>query len=85
MITQDELTASNVEHGWIETLAAVIVPERLPSEVTAERTADGETSITTVWSKQRPVAIAIRQRDEMNYTVLTLVEIDSFEQKGMGG
>jgi hypothetical protein len=79
LITLDELTAGNVEQGWLEAVVQErgIVPERLPAEITSERTADGDTSVTTLWSQNRPIAIAIRQRDEMNYTVLTLVETDA--------
>ena len=78
IITQDEITAGGIEQNWLDVICKQIVPEQLPAEITSERMErDGDTHVTTVWSKGHVVALAIRQRDQANYTVLTLVEIDA--------
>lgn len=80
LITQDEINAGGVEQLWLDGVCKTFGrPECLPAEVKVERT-DRDTNITTVWSRGRAVAIAIRQRDEFNFTVLTLVEFDGIEQ-----
>jgi hypothetical protein len=77
LITQDEITAGGIEQGWLDAICKKIVPEQLPAEITSERMErDGDTHVTTIWSKGRVVGLAIRQRDMANYTVLTLVEIE---------
>jgi hypothetical protein len=76
MISQDERTAGDIQELWLaEVCKTFAQPERLPAEVTTDQT-ERDTHLTTVWSKGRVVALAIRQRDMANYTVLTLVEIE---------
>lgn len=76
LISMDEINAGEIEQLWLDAVikSQGIVPERLPAEITSEKTS-GENNVTTVWSQNRPVAIAVRQRDVFNYTVLTLIEI----------
>ncbi len=75
LITQDESTAGGIEQLWLEAVCKDFgKPECLPAEVTQDCT-EHDTNVTTVWSKNRVVALAIRQRDQANYTVLTLVQI----------
>jgi hypothetical protein len=74
-ITMDEVNAAEIEQLWVDSLVRETRPEQYPGEITSVRT-DNDTNVTTIWLQGRPVAIAIRQRNAANYTVLTTVEID---------
>ncbi len=81
LVTQDESTAGGVEQRWLQDICDDFGrPERLPAEITQDRT-ERDTNVTTVWSKGRVVALAVRQRDQANYTVLTLIQVADGEAK----
>jgi hypothetical protein len=74
-VTRDEIQASRLEQLWLDAICKRFgQPDCLPAEVTTDRS-ERDTNVTTVWSKGRVVAVAVRQRDVANYTVVTLVQI----------
>lgn len=74
LITMDEIEAGQVEQLWLEAIVTKLDLKGKPgSEITQDRLKD--TNVTTLWHKNQPVAIAVRQRSDWNYTVLTMVEV----------
>ncbi|MEH2667909.1 hypothetical protein DXU07_45350 [Bradyrhizobium elkanii] len=74
LITMDELEAGNIEQMWLEAVVTKLDLKGKPgSEITQERVKD--TNVTTLWHKNQPVAISVRQRNDWNWTALTMVEI----------
>lgn len=73
LITMDEINAAEIEWLWIDSIVKEVRPEQQPGEITSVQ-ADNDTNVTTIWLQGHPAAIAIRQRNDMNFTVLTLID-----------
>ena len=75
LLTMDEIEAGNIEEMWLDAVAAKLDLKGKPgSEVTQDRLQD--TNVTTLWYKNQPVAVAVRQRNDWNWTALTMAEIE---------
>lgn len=74
MLTMDEIEAGNIGQMWMEAVVKKHGLDGKPgSEIKLERVRD--TNVTTLWHKNQPIAIMIRQRNDWNYTVMTLIEV----------
>lgn len=75
LLTMDEIAGAEVGQMWLEAIVAKLglKPRQPNTEITVESVRD--TTITTLWVKQQPVAIVIRQRNDWNWTATTMVEI----------
>ncbi|WP_083991858.1 hypothetical protein [Bradyrhizobium embrapense] len=83
MITMDELEAGKIEQMWLEAVVEKLGLKGKPgSEITQERVKD--TNVTTLWHKNQPIAIAVRQRNDWNWTALTMVEIQPMKAELAG-
>lgn len=75
LLTMDEIEAGNIEQMWLDAVASKLDLKGKPgSEVTQDRLQD--TNVTTLWYKNQPVAVAVRQRNDWNWTALTMAEIE---------
>jgi hypothetical protein len=75
LLTMDEIDAGRIEQEWLQAVGRKYKNLGRPDcEVTQERMRD--TCVTTIWLKNQPVAVAVRQRNDWNYTVLTMTEIE---------
>lgn len=75
LLTMDEIDAGRIGEMWFEAVVDKHGLKGKPgSEITIERVND--TNIKTLWHKNQPIAIMIRQRNDWNYTVMTMVEIE---------
>lgn len=80
----DECDVAIIEHRQIEQFieAQKIVPEQLPAEIKVEHA--GDTTLTTLWSQNRPIAHWIRQRTEFNCAILTYAAAIRAPETGSG-
>lgn len=75
LLTMDEIEAGNIEQMWLDAVATKLDLKGKPgSEVTQDRLLDA--NVTTLWYKNQPVAIAVRQRNDWNWTALTMAEVE---------
>lgn len=75
MLSSDEIDAAQIGKLWMEAIVDKLDLKGKPgSEITCQTVADS--NITTLWHKNQPVAIAIRQRNDWNWTALTMVEVE---------
>lgn len=73
-MSMDEIDCANAGQAWMEEVVTKLGLKGKPgSEITCQTI--GDTNVTTLWHKNQPVAIAIRQRNDWNWTVMTTVEI----------
>jgi hypothetical protein len=75
MMAMDEIEVASIGQMWMEAIVNKLGLKGKPgSEITCQNVTDS--NITTLWHKNQPVAIAIRQRNDWNWCVLTLVEVE---------
>lgn len=75
MLSMDEIDAAKIGSLWIEAIVEKRGLKGKPgSEITCQTIDD--TNVTTLWHKNQPIAIAVRQRNDWNWTVLTTVEVN---------
>ena len=75
MLSVDEIDAAQIGKMWMEAIVEKLGLKGRPgSQITCQNISD--TNITTLWHKNQPVAIAIRQRNDWNWTALTTVEVE---------
>lgn len=74
LISMDEADCASIGQLWLDALAKEVDPTQLPGEIKVEHA--GDTSVTTMWLRNRPRAIMIRQRCQFNCCVMTLIEVD---------
>lgn len=82
--TMDEIDAGTKAEDWMQGVIHRIVPtdfKRLGWTVTSGRVPDGQpeamTKITTLWRGHTPMAMYILQRDSANFTVATMIEVQT--------
>lgn len=73
LLTMDEREGADIGQMWMEAVVKELGLDdgRPGSEITCKNIDD--TNVTTLWVKNQPVAIIIRQRNDWNWTATTLV------------
>lgn len=69
LITMDEIDAARIGRMWLEAIIERMGIQGMPGyEITEEK------GVLALWHQNRPIALAVRLRNEHNWTALTLVE-----------
>lgn len=73
LLTNDPINAGQIEQMWLEAIVSKLDLKGAP-EIRRDRLND--TNVTTLWHRNQPVAIAVRQRNDLNWICLTMTEFE---------